>query len=131
MKWGQGRRLHPRRTERLNDPEDDQDQAADEGEGLRGRRGAAEDDAIDVGVSQRQFSGDENLFDQEVAAQGVGIVVLDVFRVMPVTHVQFHWCSSRLFQSVQSGLLAALFTALLAAELSIMFRQIKTGPKDD
>ena len=82
--------------------------AADEGEGLRGRRGAAEDDAIDVGVSQRQFSGDENLFDQEVAAQGVGIVVLDVFRVMPVTHVQFHWCSSRLFQSVQSGLLAAL-----------------------
>ena len=25
----------------------------------------------------------------------------------------------------------ALFTALLAAELSIMVRQIKTGPKDD
>ena len=33
--------------------------------------------------------------------------------------------------SVTFFLFLALFTALLAAELSIMFRQIKTGPKDD
>ena len=37
----------------------------------------------------------------------------------------------RIMRSILLFLLLALFTALLAAELSIMFRQIKTGPKDD
>jgi hypothetical protein len=64
--------------------------AADEGEGLRGRRRAAENDAVDVGVGQRQFAGNKDLFDQKMAAQGFGVVMLDVFGVVPVTHVEFH-----------------------------------------
>ena len=61
---------------------------------LGGRHRTAEDDTVNVGIHQRKFANDEDVFHQKVAALGRRVVMFDVVGVMPVAHVQFHCLSS-------------------------------------